>query len=548
MINIELKSIYLENFKCISELRLDLDQNLYLVYGRNGSGKTSLFESVYTCLYNRRPNGQPASSVIKNGKKNSTIELLFVINGESYKFTRVIGFGSKFIVETDNDKISGSETKQLVEDLIPKYVVNLSLLKDIDIKDILSKLINIEQITDLAREKLKNIQIQISNNNNKRQLTDSEISRSKNSIEDYRSQKIRLNQEIQNTVSEPNFSIDEIQQIIEKRSRLDKLISEKINLLQDKIFLEIQVIDQNLSKKYQVQGNIQSKISQLQSIPTEGVCPLCKQEINEEHSRHFKEELAKLIKEQDNLYLEINTIKGEKSNKSINRNQIVNECMQEVNIQPDELNVDINRVMSHIKAYQEQENNRQIIQTKIDSLDERIKELQSQIELLQQDLINRDTEIKKLKNVESLYEILSNKRLIKKVASNLSTEVLNFELSKMSNIFDVQTQITDSDDINLIATNNNNEIVSFNDLSQGEQALAKLTLYLAIRNILSNQIVFKTLFFDEFIDHLDMLSSAKLLPVLKQLSENDKIFVITFNNAIYETDIWDNTINMESYH
>ena len=48
-----LKSLELQNFRAFSELSLDLSADLTVVFGRNGSGKTALFDAIELCLTGR---------------------------------------------------------------------------------------------------------------------------------------------------------------------------------------------------------------------------------------------------------------------------------------------------------------------------------------------------------------------------------------------------------------------------------------------------------------------------------------------------------------
>lgn len=52
---LRLKQIRLKNWKCYREqiIRFDLntDKNIWIVFGNNGFGKTSLLEAILWCLY-----------------------------------------------------------------------------------------------------------------------------------------------------------------------------------------------------------------------------------------------------------------------------------------------------------------------------------------------------------------------------------------------------------------------------------------------------------------------------------------------------------------
>jgi energy-coupling factor transporter ATP-binding protein EcfA2 len=165
MIVVDLKYIKLTNFKQHESFELLLDTNqLVLIKGKNGTGKTTIFESVYTALYNRRPNGRPAASAIKQGAKTAEIELLLSINGVNHLIKRKIGKSSNFSILKEGELVAeGNSATTYIEELIPSYIVKLSLLQDVDLKTIISNLIDIDSYVKLVREKMMKIQSQLTN-------------------------------------------------------------------------------------------------------------------------------------------------------------------------------------------------------------------------------------------------------------------------------------------------------------------------------------------------------------------------------------------------
>ena len=553
MRDISVERIKLQNFKCIEDFDLTLDNSLYLVSGRNGSGKTSLFESIYVCLYNRRPNGKPASNVIKKGKDFSEIKLILKVNDALHTITRRIGKGSKFIIETeDGTKIKGNEAKKFIEEIIPQYVVRLSLLQDVDLKDIFTKIIDIEPLVESAHKKSSLVKQKINEYNTKLSQLESEQQRIQFSINDAQQRVNQINQQLQqiaNLSVDVDISEEQLFEILEKQKQFNKVYQQLKDELSQKVSLEVNQLWQEQSKISSELHVYQSKINELQNIPTEGTCPLCKQPINEEHAKRFKEEILELEKKSKELSETLNEINVKIQ--TLNSNPIDNEAYEKakekVGITDEELSYDVVGLQKKIAQMKQLESQKDQLIARKEEIENTINSNEILIQEIENNKNNIKKDIEKQERLLELLDILGNRRLLKKTVSNLTVGLLNKILSEIT-IFNVFIETDDNDNIIVKAINNNGETVLFDDLSQGEQALAKLTLYLAIRKILSENINFKILFFDEFIDHLDPDASAKLLPALKELSNEFKIMLITFNSYIAENDIWDQTLNMEEYH
>lgn len=104
---IELKSIHLQNWKCFQEqvINFDLDtansKNIWVVFGNNGFGKTSLLEGILWCLYGIKaiyPDKRQQSKFVtffnsiavkKNPNLEMSVTLTFRQKQEVYRITRV---------------------------------------------------------------------------------------------------------------------------------------------------------------------------------------------------------------------------------------------------------------------------------------------------------------------------------------------------------------------------------------------------------------------------------------------------------------------------
>ncbi len=86
---INFKSLSLQNFQCHETIQLGLGQSkLTRIEGRNGAGKSSIFEGLVWTLYGIVPRGSSADSIIKRGAKFTCGEVLLTINNEPYTIRR----------------------------------------------------------------------------------------------------------------------------------------------------------------------------------------------------------------------------------------------------------------------------------------------------------------------------------------------------------------------------------------------------------------------------------------------------------------------------
>jgi len=300
MIVVDLKYIKLTNFKQHTSFELSLDSNqLVLIKGKNGTGKTTIFESVYTALYNRRPNGRPAASAIKQGAKTAEVELLLSINGVNHLIKRKIGKSSSFTIFKENELVAeGNSATTYIEELIPPYIVKLSLLQDVDIKTIISNLIDIDSYVKSVREKILKIQSQLTNVSHDIDYLSQEKQMKENLIQ-RREDEIRKMEETitfyQNQLCElEEISQEQVFELINKREQFQKNLS---NLQRQKL-LEYDNAIEKLQREYNdlntQRSMLQSKKNEFSKILYLDNCPLCKQPVTQQHKDDISQTLQKL--------------------------------------------------------------------------------------------------------------------------------------------------------------------------------------------------------------------------------------------------------------
>jgi DNA replication and repair protein RecF len=107
-----LERIHLKNFRCFIDMTLDLQSQVILIEGVNGSGKTSLLEALYYACYLRSFRTYFPRELLRFEQDNFFIKV--ALNHQSIAHEIQVGFsGSKRLVKVDKKTISSY--KELVD-------------------------------------------------------------------------------------------------------------------------------------------------------------------------------------------------------------------------------------------------------------------------------------------------------------------------------------------------------------------------------------------------------------------------------------------------
>ncbi|MFD1512287.1 DNA double-strand break repair ATPase Rad50 [Halomarina rubra] len=117
--------VSLENFKCYADADLRLDDGVTVIYGLNGSGKSSLLEACFFALYGAKALDTTLDEVVTIGAEETTVELWFVHGGERYHLERRVRYTgdraqtATCLLETPEGPIEGArDVRSYVEDLL----------------------------------------------------------------------------------------------------------------------------------------------------------------------------------------------------------------------------------------------------------------------------------------------------------------------------------------------------------------------------------------------------------------------------------------------
>jgi DNA repair exonuclease SbcCD ATPase subunit len=347
------------------------------------------------------------------------------------------------------------------------------------------------------------------------------------------------------------ISQEQVFELINKREQFQKNLS---NLQRQKL-VEYDTAIEKLQREYNdlntQRSMLQSKKNEFSKILYLDNCPLCKQPVTQQH----KDDISQTLQELDNnissiansLNQVVQSINQNKDlkNKVYESQDIYFEALRISNLSEEDLSVDLNYLRQVLQKRQSLQNSILQVKSKIEnqkndtSIEERIKEIELEI-------IEKEKSKTKLDELVKILEVFANTRMLKNVLASTSSELIQSTIKKKySSLNEVIVTLDEKENLIIQAMNTNNTILPMEDLSRGEDVIAKLTLFSAIRDVISSKFRFNVLFLDEFLDSLDPDNIMFVLPFLQEISKYDKIFVITHNSYALETEIWDTVIDLD---
>ena len=450
--NLQFSSIDIENFRSIKEMKVDLsNQGIVIVKGvneyedkatSNGSGKSSVFESIIFALFEETSNGEKDVST-RGSKEGYNITLRFNVDGIPYVINRKAK-GKSVSIYKDNIDISArtkSETNKIIQSVIginksifldsiflsQNANTNLATLSPTARRERLEILTNTDYTINLFKEKLKELQQEyesmcVSNQLELNKLTGKletinnqkyKIQTTLNEIEEKINERNKLGniEEIQNQIDNLNNEITNLSNQIPQIDTDVQSINEELELIRNSR-LDKQTIKETKSSEIENQrticNDIQKEITRLdniihynlismerlnneiEKIKNSDTCPTCGRKyenVNEEH-------IMRLIEEKQ---LEINNLQTENDN--TNKQIIDNQT---------NLNTEIEKG--------------KLMKEEIDSITQEINTIDIEIQNKEKEVVtlnNQKTQI--LQNIQLKNNSIAN-------FNNMITEIKNIEI------------------------------------------------------------------------------------------------------------------------
>lgn len=560
------KHLILKNFLSYgnAETKFEFSEGLFLVTAKNGGGKSSLLlDGLSFNLYNKPYRKVKLEELInRKNKKGLYTESCFVIDEkDEYRIVRTLAPQKLFIYKNGSDKpMESASSKALDQEEIVKILgleydlfklviaiatnynepfLSLGLPKKREVMESIFSIKVFGEMLQKARKKINSIEtdrtIYSSNIKNlesfivslKKQITDTE-----NSIKDFDQKKeeelVTLNSRKESLlaqISEINSAVETLEEKI-KEIKLDETdySTKQINL--------------NTAIKTD-ENSIKEKKSQIKFLDKGDVCPLCSNEITEEHKQ---KELLKLNSSISDLEKKI---EGNKK-KLVSIAEKVSE-QKKTKLLFDNSKNDLNMAKMKVSNFQRTISD---IDSQIKSVSSRelnldVSSIKDDYEKKVETYKNDSKELTRLNKEHFNYKIVSKMLAedgIKSFFFKMLVPILNAKINEYLNLFDLPVNIsfdeTMKDTISAIGTNEKD--ISYMAFSEGEKKridIAILLSFIGVTKSISNWNC-NILVFDEILDSAtDIDGLEKLLTSIKEMSTNDPklcSYVISHRDAFQD--------------
>lgn len=552
--NISIDSIELKGFQSIGEAKINLSNrgivcikgiNNYEETARsNGSGKSSIFESIFYAIYGRTSAGiaYPENRYLKDG---CCVKLTLYIDSVKYTIIRTSkGKSSTVKIYREDEDISG-RNKTDTEDIIKRDIIKIS--QDIFLSTVflsqgfsgkLSSLSpsgrkeRIEALTDNSesvdefRDKVQNIKNLYTEKYNK---IISDISFKQGTYHQLQEENNNINKHIQEIYNiKPDYKLEDLEDKISE-------LKNSNNILKSKLDKKKEILDRYLEEKVKLNSevnNIEKEISNIYSeinnLKISDRCPTCGRKYDGVNEEHIKKSIENKQNRIGELSSKIENIRNKDSVEIYNKEKDIINIKNNIESLIDDNNSKIDEL---IKSKEEL--------LKIDDVSQYEKKLnENKIKL--QDITE---EIRKLNNESSKYKELSEvanhcttlitrqfrNYLLGNALDFMNSRLLNYSKMLFSNESDCISLVRDSTKLDIFLGD-----APYESLSGGEKRKVDIALILSQKDLAMNVsgLNCNLLILDEIFEALDDEAIMTVTEVLTSVSsEIDSMFVISHKDT-----------------
>lgn len=547
-------------------LKLNTEKGeLILAVGRNGSGKSSLLESVEYCLYGKVRSGKSKKwsklSTLPNRINNEMLnKIKFISNNTKVEIKR--GISPNVLELWENDVLNEKAGKSNIDEKIEKYIdmdietfksfISMSIndfknfisLSNEEKQLLLDKLFNLEVI-NILNGILKDI---VKNNKNKAISFDSEIKALEDSINSIKRsidkaierEKIEAQIALEREKEDIQSEIDKLINGINNRKEEYKNLKDKIDKIKDK---ESELSDELDKEKKQFiicQNDIKNVQKEI-DLYDSGKCPTCKTDFNTDYFLNLRETLIqkkeKFENVKDEIESNINKIK-DKQIKLKTLSESTNKLFNDLNYLLKTNKVEIDK----LNQKKESQNIPVNITPSIN-----IQEFEKTIEELEEKkkVSNDNISICKEKDLyyKELNRIFGEDGVKKSIISGIIKPINHFiseNINRMSLNFEVTLDETFTAEIRQLGS-----IVEHDSLSTGEQKLTNISILIAYLKLIRTKKHINILFLDEVFSSVDIENIQRILSLLKSFANEYNINIFVVHHAVLNEEMFDRILKIE---
>ena len=530
-----------------TEVILNKDQTT-LIIGTNGAGKSTVLDALCFVLYGKAFRKINKNQLINTtNEKGTVVEIEFNVNGTEWKVVRGIK-PNNFEIYRDNEFLDQSHSAIDQQKWLEQNVLKMNYKSFTQIIILgSSSFVPFMQLPSSSRrevvEELLDIKIFSSMNSlikerirsHKEEIRTFELS--KTSVKDKISMQERFIEEVE-TTSKSNIK--------DKEDKIKSILNEENDLMNDNIKLSEELDDfekaiqvyTGASDKLKKLGNIKGKLSQKVSTITKEhkfftentVCPTCTQEIEEDFRINKIDDAQNKAKELQSGFIELEKAINDEEDRERQFTSLTKEILT--------LTHGISKNNTQIAGCQKQ-----------------IRDLESEIQRVTEQLANRNTEHDKLaelkQKLKSTQDKLSEKRedifyhdftygLLKDggVKSKIIKKYLpliNQQVNKYLQMMDFYINFKLDEEFNETIQSPIHDDFSYSSFSEGEKMRIDLALLFTWREVarFKNSVNTNLLIMDEVFDSsLDGMGTDEFLKIIRFVIKDANIFVISHKGGL----------------
>jgi DNA repair exonuclease SbcCD ATPase subunit len=519
-----------------------------LIVGKNGYGKSSFLDALTFGLFGKSFRGINKPQLVNSiNEKDCLVEIEFKIGTSEYKVRRGIKpnifeiYKNGSLIDQNSSAIDQqkwfeqSVLKMNFRSFIQIVIIGSSnfvpfmQLSSAHRREVIEELLDIKifsSMNNIIKDKIRLLKEEIKTLDLKKQSLKDKVQMQKDFIE-----------EIENRGKE---------NIEKKKKTITQLLTEcdsyilKNSEVEEQIFTLTKDLEEvsGAKEKLKKLGNLKGKISQKVATITEEhkfftkntVCPTCTQEIDEEFRLNRISEAESKAKELQSGYTELQ--------KAIKDEEIRENHFLQISKEITNLNHEISQNNTRVSGHQRQ-----------------IRDLESEIQTITEQLENRSAEQEKLEEYKNglnqTFEEFSNKKelisyhdfaysLLKDsgVKSKIIKKYLpliNQQINRYLQMMDFYINFTLDEEFNESVQSPIHEDFSYSSFSEGEKSRINLSLLFAWREVakLKNSVSCNLIIFDEVFDSsLDSAGTDEFLKIIRYVISDANIFVISHKGGL----------------